>query len=80
MDSTRDAVVNLDIELRQCVLLIDRGITDISNSSRFNHVSDGKSLNGLILGYHTATVGASDRAGVSSSFLVSSVRSSLLRH
>lgn len=54
------------------------GLTDISNSSRLDHVSDSESLDGLVLSNTTRTVGASDECDVSAALFVTAVISSLL--
>lgn len=80
MDGTGHTVVDLDVQLGQSILLVDGGLRDISDGSRLNHVSDAESLDSLVLGDHSAAVGASNRGNVASALLVSSVGSSLLRH
>lgn len=50
--------------------LVDGGSADIGNSSRFNHVPHGESLDCLILGNATRAVGASDERDVATALLV----------
>lgn len=72
--------MDLDVQLGQHVLLVHGSVRNVTDGSRLDHVSDGESLNGLVLGDHAGTVGASHRLDVSSALLVASVRGSLLRH
>ena len=39
VDSTADAVLQLDVQFRESVFRVDGGLADITNSSRFNHVA-----------------------------------------
>lgn len=80
MDGTRDTVVSLEVQLGEDVLLVDRGLRDITDGSSLNHVSDSVSLDGLVLGDHSGAVRAADGGDVTSTLLVTSVGSSLLRH
>lgn len=80
VNSARNTVVDLDVQLGESVLLVNRSLGDISDGSRLDHVADGESLDGLVLRDHTGAVRTSDAANVSSSLLVASVGSSLLRH
>lgn len=80
MDSARNTVVDLNVQLGQSILLVNTSLGDISYGSRLNHVADGESLDGLVLGDHTRAVGAADTADMSSSLLVASVGGSLLGH
>lgn len=77
VDGTRDAVVELVVKLWEGVLGVDRGLRDISDGGRLDHVSDGETLDGLVLWHTSRAVGATDRLGVSSTVLVSTVVSSL---
>lgn len=80
VDGTRDTVVQFVVQLWQSVLGVDRCLWQISDSSSFNHVSDSDSLDGLILWNTSGTVQASDWLYVTSTFLVSTVGSSLFWH
>lgn len=80
VDGARNAVVDLDVQLGQGVLLVHRGLRDITDGSRLNHVADGKALDGLVLRDHARAVRAADRVDVATALLVASVGSSLLRH
>lgn len=80
VNGARNAVVDLKVELRKSILLVDRLLRDISNGGSLNHVSDEVSLDGLVLGDHSSAVRAADGGNVSSSLLAASVVSSLLRH
>ena len=50
---------------------------NITDSSSFNHVTDSETLNSLVLGDTAVTVDTTDKLGVSTSVLVTSVISSL---
>lgn len=80
MDGTRDTVVSLEVQLGENVLLVDRSLGDVTDGSSLNHVSDGVSLDGLVLRNHSSAVRAADGGDVTSTLLVTSVGSSLLRH
>jgi hypothetical protein len=51
MDSTRDAVVVLDIGLGDDVFFVDRSLGQVTQSCRLDHVADSEAFNGLILKY-----------------------------
>lgn len=80
VDGTGDTVVQLVVQLWHGVLRVDRSLRQISDSGGFNHVSDGDSLDGLILRNTSGTVQTSDWLDVTSSLLVSTVGSSLFWH
>lgn len=61
VDCARDAVVELVVKLWESILGVDRGIGDISDGSRLDHVSYGESLDGLVLRDTSRAVRASDR-------------------
>lgn len=50
VDGARHAVLDLEVELGQHVLLVDGGLGKISDGGGLDHVSDGESLDGLVLG------------------------------
>ncbi len=50
MDSSLDAIVLLDIELGEGVVLVDRGLLKVTERGSVDDVSDGESLDGLVLG------------------------------
>lgn len=68
------------MELGESVLAVDGGVGQVTNSSCLNNVADGVSLDGLVLGDGSCTVGASDESDVASAVLVSSSVPSLLGH
>lgn len=70
MNGTRDAVLQLEVHLGDGVLGEDRGVRDVTNSSRLNHVADGESLDGLVLGGASRAVGATDGLDVAAALLV----------
>ena len=80
MNSARDAVGDLDVDLREDVLLVDAGLADVTDGSGLNHVSDAEALDSLVLRHHAVAVGAADGLDVATTALVASVRCSLLRH
>lgn len=80
VDSTRHTVVQLVVQLWQSVLRVHRGLGQVSDGSGLNHVSDGDSLDGLVLWHTSGTVQTSDWLDVTSALLVSTVGSSLLWH
>lgn len=80
VDSTRDTVVQLVVGLWQSVFSVDRSFRHISDGSSFNNVSDSHSLDSLVLWNRLGTVNTSDWFDVTSTFLVSTVGSSLLWH
>jgi hypothetical protein len=57
--------------------LVDRGILKITNSGTLDHVTDGETLDGLVLGDAASAVEAADRLDVATSVLVATVVSSL---
>jgi len=80
VDGTADAVLKLQVHLWDRIFREDRGIRDITNSGRFNHVADSKSLDCLVLWCATAAVGAANWLYVAAAFLVTSIGRSLLNH
>jgi hypothetical protein len=49
VDSARDTVVQLDVQLGDGVFFIDGSFLKIADGSSFYHVADGESLDGLVL-------------------------------
>lgn len=49
VDGARHTVVDLDVELWKGVLLVDGSLGNVTNGGRLDHVSDGESLDGLVL-------------------------------
>lgn len=80
VDSTGDTVVQLVVQLWQSVLLIHRGLGQVPDGCGLHNVSDGDSLNGLVLRNTSSTVQTSDWLDVASALVVSTVGSSLLWH
>jgi hypothetical protein len=76
VDSARNTVVKLDVQLRDSILLIDRSFLKITDSSSFYHVTDSETLDGLILGNTTVTVNTTNNLVVATTVLVTSVISS----
>lgn len=59
------------------ILCAGFGANHHTNSSRLNHVADGKSLDRLVLGRASRAVAASDGLGVAATLLVAAVVLSL---
>lgn len=49
VDGARNTVVDLDVELWKGVFLVDGSLGNVTNGGRLDHVSDGESLDGLVL-------------------------------
>lgn len=64
MHSARDAIVQLDVELRELVVLNDAGIAQIAQARLINHVANGKPLDRLILRRLRGTSIAADLASM----------------
>jgi len=73
VDGARDTVLKLEVHLGNGVLWEYRGVRDITNGSRFNHVADGESLYRFVLGRASGAVGTSDRLDVTTTLLVTSI-------
>jgi len=80
MDCTGYTVLKLQVHLGDGVLWEDRGFADITDSCGLNHVANGESLDGLVLGRASGAVGAPDGLNVTTTLLVATVGSSLLNH
>jgi len=80
VDSAGDAVLELQVHLGNGVFREDRGIGNITNSCRLDHVTNGESLDCLVLGCASGAVGAPDRLNVATTLLVTTVGRSLLDH
>jgi hypothetical protein len=80
VNGARDAVLQLQVHLGDSVLGEDRGVRDITDSSRLDHVADGETLDGLVLGRASRAVAASDGLDVAAALLVATVVLSLLDH
>jgi len=73
VNGTADAVLQLKIHLWDGIFGEDRGIRDITNSGRFNHITDGKSLDCLVLWCASTAVGATDGLYMATTLLVASI-------
>ena len=58
MDGGLDAVVHLDVQLGEGVVLVGRGLADITKGGGVDDVADDKPLDGLVLGDGLAGGGA----------------------
>lgn len=74
VDSAGDAVLELQVHLGDGVLGEDGGIGDITDGSGLDHVADGETLDGLVLGGAAGTVGAAHRLDVAAAVLVTTAR------
>ena len=80
VDSAGDAVLELDVDLGDSEVIESGVFLKISLGRAIDHISDGVSFNGFILGGQTTAVGANDGLNVTSTLLGSSVISSLGWH
>lgn len=70
VNSARDAVHDLDVELGQSVFLVNGSLGQVTNGSSLNNVADSESLDGLVLRDGSGAVGASHKSDVASTVLV----------
>lgn len=68
-----DAVLQFEIHLGHGVFGENRGVGDVTDCCRLDHVANGESLDCLVLGCTPRAVGASNRLHMASSFLVATV-------
>ena len=80
VDSTRNTVLHLCIQLGKSIQLIDAGFLNISHSCLLNNVPHQKPLNGLVLRATFAAVGAANELNMTAAMLVSSTIPALERH
>jgi len=80
VDSTSDAVLRLDIQLGDEVIIIHGGLLDISLGGCVHHVLHHESLDSLVLGTGTGTVVAADVRDTTSVLAVLAAITSLLGH
>lgn len=80
VNSTGNAVLKLQVHFWYSILRINGCITDITDSSGLHHITDGKSLNRLVLGSASRAVGAADGLDMTTALLVATIGSSLLDH
>lgn len=80
MNSARDTILQLDVQLGDGVLAVNGSLRQVTNGGSFNHVTDSPALNGFVLGDSAAAVDAANEFNVSTAVLVASVISSLLSH
>jgi len=80
VDSAADAVLHFDIEFRDDVCFEGSVFFKILFGGGIDDVSDGKALDGFILGAESATVNANDGFDEASVVFVSAVVSSLDGH
>ena len=70
----------LDEQLGESILLVSRGLTDVSLRRSINHVADSETLDSLVLGNASTAVVASHVLNVAAAVLGSSVITALHRH
>jgi len=75
-----DAVLKLQVHLWNSVLGKHGSVRNVTNGSRFNHVANRESLDGLVFWCATAAVGAANGLYVAAAFLVTSIGRALLDH
>lgn len=80
MDGTRDTVASLNVDLRQDVLLVHRGLGNVTDGSGLYHVTDGELLDCLIRSNMSIAVLATEETYVSTPLLVASSGLALLGH
>ena len=64
VDGARDAVVDLEVQLGQRVLAVDRRVREVADCGRLDHVAHGEALDSLVLGHAAAAVAAAHRLDV----------------
>ena len=80
VDSTRDAVHSSVVELGKGVLLVDGSLLHIPDSGGLNDVGHLDTLDSLVLGDASGTVGAPEEPNVTTTLLSSAGTSSLFGH
>jgi hypothetical protein len=80
MDGGFDAVKHFEVKLGKLVLLVSRGLLDISQRTGIDNIPDNESLDGLVLGDGLSGGDTTDSLDVSASLLVASVIAPLNRH
>jgi len=80
VNSTRNAVLQLQVHLGNSVIGENGSVRDITNGSRFNHVADSETLNSLVLRGASRAVGASNGLDMAAALLVASIGRALLHH
>merc|ERR1712137_542696 len=80
VDSGRDRIVLLVVDLGQGIVVVDRGLAQVTHGSAVDHISNDVLSNGLVFWPASGRGLASNKLDVSSALLVSSSISSLLGH
>ena len=80
MHGTVDAVVVLDVQLGELVVVDGASLSDVSKRRSIDDVPNHKTLHGLVLGHELAGGHAVDSLHVASVLFVSAVVSSLNSH
>jgi hypothetical protein len=80
MDSTRDAVLSLDVHLWDDVGLVHGSLLHITLTGRLNHVTHKEAGYSLVLWAATSTVIATDGTDMSAALAVLSIVTALLGH
>lgn len=77
MDGARNTVRDLDVHLGESVGLIDRSFSQITDGSRFNHITDNETADSLVLGDTASAVQTAIGLNVATSLLSTTMISSL---
>lgn len=80
VDGTGDAVLHLQVQLRDGVAVVDAGVTHVTLGGGVDHVADEEALDGLVLGNGARTVAAAHVLDVATSLTVLAAVASLLGH
>jgi len=80
MDGTRDAVLLLEMQFGQSIILVDAGIVDIAKSCRFDDVTHVETFDGFVLANTTTTIVAANCLNVATSVLRTSMIPTLDSH
>lgn len=80
VDGAGDAVVELDVELGQLVVVDDAGLVEIAQRGLVDDVAHGEALDGLVLGGLAAAAVAHDQTGVVATVAVATVVATLHSH
>ncbi|KAI0567143.1 40S ribosomal protein S26 [Gracilaria domingensis] len=80
MHGAGDAIVELDIELGELIIIDDASVVEIAKRRLVHDVTNGETLDGLVLGRLAATAVAVDETGVIAAMTVPAVISALHGH
>ena len=80
MNSTRDAVVQLGVQLGQHISRIYRGVGDISHGSSFHNITDDEFANSFVFGTSLGAISAPDVLDMATTVFGTSIILPLLGH